>query len=423
MKLTASLRSVCKFAIKWLLLLVGVPLLRALKVRFLVNPECPGSFSRIGHLALEPDCFVKEGLLGRRPSYRGILLLPPGHAANSCLAAYWKQHLRVVRSSFGHRLLARFAQVRSLQYRVDPYLTAIHETATSPELQAAWHGRPPLLTLTAAHRRFGENMLRKLGIPAGAWFVCVHCREGGYDGDDATHRLRNANIENYLPATGTIVNRGGWCIRVGDPTMKPLPSMPGVVDYAHSPQRSDELDVFLFASCRFFLGCASGPCKVALVFGRRTAVVNAALPWLQLGHGPDDLLIPKLLWSRRLGRYLTFAEIALSPLGSARSSTEIETAGVDVHENTPEDIRDLAAEMLDEMEGKICLSPADEERQRRARGLFRAGHYSYGAASRYGLRFLRKYQHLLPTACNRGAHYVTEPRSLETIPAPVASKS
>jgi len=37
---------------------------------------------RIGHLAAESDTFIKEGLLGLRGRYHGVILSPAGDASN-----------------------------------------------------------------------------------------------------------------------------------------------------------------------------------------------------------------------------------------------------------------------------------------------------------------------------------------------------
>ena len=52
------------------------------RVRFLpVMTEC------LGHLAIEPDCFVKEGILGRRRKYRGVIPGAPGAPPDECRSA------------------------------------------------------------------------------------------------------------------------------------------------------------------------------------------------------------------------------------------------------------------------------------------------------------------------------------------------
>lgn len=64
-------------------------------------------------------------------------------------------------------------------------------------------------------------------------------------------------------------------------------------------------------------------------------------------------------------------------------------------DNTPDEVRDLAIEMLDRLDGRLSYDADDEARQARFRALFRPVHYSYGALSRVGGAFLRKHDHLL----------------------------
>jgi putative glycosyltransferase (TIGR04372 family) len=423
-----------KTAVGAIVFRLAVLVCRALRVRFLVNPAFPPAFTRVGHLSAEPDCFIKEGLLGLRPRCIGVLLVPREKAANPCLLDYWRQRLWVVSSPFWVRVLGPLAEVPALRYPTNPYVTAINETATFGAIQSAYAGGPPVLRLTGAHRARGEAELLKLGVPGGAWIVAIHCREGGYDANEPSHRGRNASIEAYFPALAAVVERGGWCVRMGDPTMTPLPPMPGVIDYAHSPIRSDWMDVFLCARARFMLGSASGLCVLGNVFGTPCAVANQCLPALAFPYGATDLFIPKLLRDRATGRLFPFAEIAGGPLGNARFSHCLELARVSVEDNAPEDIRDLALEMLDELDG--TFRETDEDRWLRAasRALLEPGHYTYGAGSRFGRLFLRKHARLFtePAACAPAATPCGTPqcpcirnprwaaRQLCTAPAPAA---
>ncbi|VTR93884.1 Uncharacterized protein OS=Methylocystis sp. (strain SC2) GN=BN69_2093 PE=4 SV=1 [Gemmata massiliana] len=418
---------------------LAVLVCRALRVRFLVNPAFPPAFSRIGHLAAEPDCFVKEGLLGLRPRCVGVLLVPRDDAANPCLLDYWRQQLWVISSPFWVRVFGPLAEIPAFRYPTDPYVTAINDTATFGAIQAAYAGRLPVLKITAAHRVSGESELRKLGVPEGAWFVVVHCREGGYDANEPGARARNVAIETYLPALRAIVERGGWCVRVGDPTMTPLPPISGVIDYAHSPLRSDRMDVFLCARAKFLLGSASGLSVLASVFGTPCALANQSLPAVAFPYGAADLFIPKLLRDLRTGRLLTLAEILGGALGNARFSHCLELAWAETEDNAPEDIRELVLEMLDELDGTFRETDEDRAYRIAYRALLVPGHYTHGAASRFGRRFLRKHRWLLdkPGACapdpNRtGCGTLACPclrnprwaaRQLCTAPAPTAVRS
>jgi putative glycosyltransferase (TIGR04372 family) len=374
-----------------------VLLMRLLRVRFLADWTWQPSWAWLGHLAMEPDCFIKEGRLGLRPRIRGVILVRADRIANRRLLDYWRRYLWVFTSPFWCRVLEPFAAIPSLRWSVDPYVNAINRTGRFAAIQAGWGNLPPLLRLTRSHIRAGEARLHELGIPAGAWFICVHCREGGYDSHFRMHALRNVRIEDYIPALEAIVARGGWCVRLGDPSMKPLPPLRGVIDYVHSPLRCDWMDVFLCARAKFLLGSASGPTAVASVFGVPGALPNLVLPSLAQPFGVSDLLIPKLLWSPSLGRHLTFPEIAASPFANARFTHCYEFTDVQPQDSTPEDVRDLALELLDEIDGRLDETPDDRRLQAAYQALIQPGNYSHGAVSRIGRRFLRKYRHLLET--------------------------
>jgi putative glycosyltransferase (TIGR04372 family) len=192
-----------------------------------------------------------------------------------------------------------------------------------------------------------------------------------------------------------IVKRGGWVVRMGDPTMKKLPHMEHVVDYAHLKIKSDWMDIFLSASCRFFLGSNSGPHYAAAVFGVPGAIANYSPMSISLSYGTNDIGIPKLVWSIRENRYLTFGEVFADPISNYRLDSLFTKAGVKVVENSPEDITGLAMEMFDRIENKASYTGEDEILQESFKSLMNPSHYSYGAISRVGRDFLRKYKHLL----------------------------
>jgi putative glycosyltransferase (TIGR04372 family) len=312
--------------------------------------------------------------------------------ANGHLLDYWKQHMGVV-SGLWATILAPFASHAGLRHEVHRYSVSIDATAAYVGVQNAWRGRPPILALRATDRERGRDCLQSLGVPRDAWFVGVHCRESGYAPNEI-HDYRDADISNYVPAMQEIVRRGGWCVRLGDPTMKPMPRLQGAIDYAHHTVRSAWMDVFLCAEARFVLGSSSGLYQVATIFGVPSAVPNLA-PVSTLSYGTEDVSIPKLLFSEREGRYLTFPEIFASPMANCRFSRIYQESGIRVEENNADDVRALCSEMVDRTNGVAAYTAHDETLQRRYKALFRPGHYSYGTVTRVGRDFLRKYEHLL----------------------------
>ena len=351
---------------------------------------------RIGHLAVEPDTFIKLRALKLRPWYIGVLICPESSGANRCLVDYWSRYLFVIRSPHVAKIAQRLSRFDHLQFNISRYWVAINETAPGVAVQSAWGTRPPLLSINENQLASGRAWLQTLGVPMGAPYVCFHSREEGFSpDDDPLHSFRNSSISNYIESVRYLTARGFWCIRMGDPSMSPLPKMDHVIDYAMSKHRSEALDVFLCASCSFFLGSASGLLLLAGVFGRPCAAANQVPLSTVLVFGSKDIAIPKLLWSEAESRYLTFREVFDSDIANFRFTELYQQHGIRVVENAPEDVLDLALEMLDRIEARFAYSPKDEALQLRFKSLMREGHYSFGGSTRVGRNFLRKYEHLL----------------------------
>ena len=81
-------------------------------------------------------------------------------------------------------------------------------------------------------------------------------------------------MEDYFSSVKAITDAGGIVIRLGDKSMKKLPKMEGVIDYAHSPHKSQSMDIFLAANCRFVIGTTSGLTTVCLGFDTPMVLVN-----------------------------------------------------------------------------------------------------------------------------------------------------
>jgi putative glycosyltransferase (TIGR04372 family) len=220
-------------------------------------------------------------------------------------------------------------------------------------------------------------------------------RTPGYlrEATDSHHRFRNASIETYLPAVERIVARGGWVVRIGDPSTPPLPPMRGVVDYAHSPLRADWMDVFLLGAARFFLCTTSGPWVIAHNFGTPVAMANQ-FPFSERPFSGRDLFIPKLYRERGTDRLLGFAQAMNPPLRHQFWAATFERLGIDVVDNGAEEITELVEEMLARLDGRATYDAEDEALRARFDAL--ATFEAYGVGARLGRAFLRRHRHLLP---------------------------
>ena len=253
----------------------------------------------------------------------------------------------------------------------------------------------PHLSFTPDEECLGRVGLRELGVPDGKPFVCFHARDSAYldsifPGKYMDEDYRDSNIHNCIPAAEELARRGYYAIRMGVIVKEALnTSNPRIIDYASSGSRTDFLDIFLWAHCHFFIGSNTGISSVPVIFRRPCVFVNCvsleyAITWL-LG-----LFIPKKLWLREERRFLTLREILDSGVGRFVYSHEYEQLGIELIENTPEEITALVIEMDQRIEGTWQTTEEDEELQRRFWALFKPRGLNGVILSRIGAEFLRQ---------------------------------
>jgi putative glycosyltransferase (TIGR04372 family) len=363
-----------------------------------LNYRVPNFFiTRIGHLLLEPELVIKAREMGLVPRYKYILLASSNWVANRAALRYLEQHYTVVSLPILVKLMSPFSRHPLTRFDVADYISTKREAKFSSIL-TQWGDRPPLFSLSHEDEVRGQEALRQLGLPEGAWFICVHSRESGYSAyDDHIHDYRNSKIEDYEMAIRYIVSQGGWCIRVGDPSSRQAPELDGLIDYAHHPLRSDWLDLYLCAKARFFLGNSSGALYMSAVFGVPVACANLAPMAAVFPYDERVIGIPKLYRRKAKGGLIPFLEILNSPMGDFRSTQEFIDAGIELVDSTPEEILELTREQLERTAiSQICRVDADSNlRQTQFKSLFRPGHYSYGSSSSIGQAFLERHKELL----------------------------
>jgi len=318
-------------------------------------------FYPIGHLG-RLDHHVKAEILGIVDQRTVILLGAPKEFSNPAYVRYWEKYFSLVTEPRTISLLGpisyRLQQLQSPWRSTDGRRQ--EHAAFAREVQLRWEAarREPLLELSAEHRGRGYERLRDIGVPEGAWFVGLHVRD-----DRDVHNLRNADITTYVRAIEAIAKRGGWVLRMGNPNMPPLPPCPNAVDYAHSAKREDWMDVFLWAEGRFFIGTLSGPQMIPPTFGKPVAITNCG-PIPTITGTKDDILLPKQYRFDREERYLTIAE-RLFNCEHHQSITALRTKGIRVIDNSPEELRDVAVEMMDRLDGRHKDSEQESAMQAR----------------------------------------------------------
>lgn len=356
-----------------------------------------GNFaSVIGHM-VQLDVFVKQQLLAGRPLEELLFLVAHRSSTNEAYTRKWLEHFPRVIGDVTMietlRPVARLLRPVNFQAWRDFDGELRYYYAVSHAVQRRWEheGRGPLLYLSDDERARGRAQLAELGVPEDAWFVPLHVRE---DRRDILLDSRNVDIGTYRQAIDAVVERGGWVIRMGDRSMTPLPPIEGVVDYVFTDAKSDWMDVFLWADCRFTIGTTSGPAGVPQTFGKPVLQTNWLIGYPYWYSG--DIYLPRLFWSEREGRYLSFGEARSSPLGVTLLGSELARHGLRIRANTADELEEAVVEMIEQLEGRLELTPAEEEQRMRLESLPTLwGRPEPPHGARIGRGFLRRHAELL----------------------------
>jgi len=136
-------------------------------------------------------------------------------------------------------------------------------------------GTPPPLIFPQSLEPPMQAALTSLGLRPDRWFAVMHLREMGYQHRQCVSKQRSVNPNDYLPAIKRIIqDHGGQIVRIGDPSMTPLPPMEGLIDLCKIPN-SFPLQAYASARARFFFGTDSGPTQLAGAFKTPVASTNA----------------------------------------------------------------------------------------------------------------------------------------------------
>lgn len=355
--------------------LFGLPLallffliMRTLRPWILIRLN-PLDGSRVGHLAGMVEIYLCERDAGINVPWQRHLDLCyfiGNILANQQLATMWGRQLRI----WPAWLLGPVFRLNRLCRG-----GLIHEVGENTHYDRDVHNlyerMPPHLSFTPEEESRGKAGLRAMGIPDGAEFICLLARDSAYldavlPGKWDYHSYRDVDIKNYILMAEALADSGYFVIRMGSIVRAPINSChPKVIDYAVNGMRSDFMDVYLGGNCMFCISCSAGFDAVPIIFRRPIAYVNMVPIGCLPTYLKDSLGIFKKHWLVSEQRFLSLGEIFRLEVAFCGRASEYEAQGVEVIENTPEEIKSLAIEMIERLRGGWRPGVEDEVLQRR----------------------------------------------------------
>ena len=326
--------------------------------------------SRIGHFAANTELYFCEqdaGINVPKQRYVDLFYMTYRPICNQQLATMWKRALRV----WSFWILFPISWVN----RVIPG-GAVHEIGNNTQHDRDVNnllGRfPPHLKFTPEEEARGEVDMRAMGIPKKAPYVCLIVRDSAYLDTHRSgrnwryHDYRDSDIQNYILAAEELADRGFFVLRMGAKARETMKSdHPRIIDYAMNGMRSDFMDIYLGAKCAFCISVGTGFDAIPYVFRRPVAYVNM-VPLGYLGtFWYQSLCIIKHYVTATENRYLALRDIVNQGAAFWPYTSDYDSNGIKLIENTPEEIRDIAIEMAERLNGTWQPHEDDEVLQRR----------------------------------------------------------
>jgi putative glycosyltransferase (TIGR04372 family) len=357
--------------------------------------------SRIGHLSMDPEMSAAEKEIGiwlpRRPVFDVWYVWCGAYpVANRQMLAMWRRSLRVWPSWLWHRIdgvsrllpggAAHVVPVRKGHPGLPDHLLG--------DAFGAIRRTRPHVAFTDAEVRESHRQLRAAGQDPLARHVCVLVRDPAYQhlvvpGDHSNNDFRDSDVAKFLPAMRWLVEQGIVVYRMGAVVREPLgEGHLGVVDYATNGMRTELLDIWLSATCEFFVSTATGLDSVAHLF-RRTRVFADLGQLIGLNLSFDTLSIPKLLRSESDGRLLTLRESVAAGALTFVDTVDLTRRGLGLRANTPEEIAAVVREAYERRTGTWVPRSDEDDLQRRLLAALPESMKVGGVIGRVGYEFLR----------------------------------
>jgi putative glycosyltransferase (TIGR04372 family) len=321
--------------------------------------------SRIGHFAGNVELYLCERDAGiNKPSQRHIdIFYFSDSISNQQLALMWKRIIKI----WPNWIIKSFDIVNNFIPGGALHVVGNNEMHDQ-DVHSLIERFPCHLIFSDKENKRGEKELLAMGIPKGAQFICLNVRDSAYlHGPGwAYHNYRDSDINNYVLAANYLAEQGYFVIRMGAKVHSAMNvAHPRIIDYATNGMRNDFMDIYIGSKCVFCISTSTGWDAIPFIFRKPIAYVNLmpigslfAIRWVYLAITKHHIL-------RRENRELSMSEIFNSGVAFCGTSFGYESKDLLLIENTPEEIKELAVEMLERLNGSWETHEDDLEMQQR----------------------------------------------------------
>ena len=266
---------------------------------------------RIGHFVADSFQLINLSKQGKLKFYPLIWFEEP--AANEYWSTFVKRNLSIKQWT---KLLYHW-NIKIPGGKVHLFSHFLDEVGSARDWQGNLENSTFRLSFTEKENKEGKKWLSSRGWKEGRPFVCVIVRDAAYletseltEGFDwSYHDYRNSKIQDYLPALEWLTEQDVLVLRMGKTMEKPLlHDNKMIIDYAFLDEKSDFLDVWLFANCDLCITTGTGVDMISDVFRKPLLFLNC-LPLSYIFSWSYCFHYPKNLYWKKTGKILTLKEL------------------------------------------------------------------------------------------------------------------
>jgi putative glycosyltransferase (TIGR04372 family) len=312
---------------------------------------------RIGHFAADVELYLLEKKEFHKSEITFFYFVRP--VCNYALAEMWKREINILPSIIMRPL--------DLIIRSVPFLNFLIAKSANfdRDVYNLLDKYPSQIKFTKSEIERGISKLLEFGLNQNSSFVCLIVRDSAYLSNtnisDQSNEYRNSKIENYLTACNELTKLGYYVFRMGSiVTTKITTDNPMIIDYANNGMRSDFMDIFLGANCKFCISNGTGFDAIPNIFRKHIVFVNYSPLEYVFSSSQRYLTIFKYVFSVSQNRCLKFYEILNNGFGLYLSTSEFNLSNLKLIENSADEIRDVVFEMHHQYSDNLILYPFDK---------------------------------------------------------------
>jgi putative glycosyltransferase (TIGR04372 family) len=359
---------------------------------FKVNPW------RIGHLLVDIEIARLNAIhASKTKKHFVIYYFPERRAANEYVIQMWNRALPTARGSLGWTIYELASLLANKKLTVSP---------TNRDTQGLTIQYPTNWKFADNEIEDGHEFLRSVGCYDNK-FVCLFVRDSAYletirtDKSFSYYKNRNSDISTYLQAAEALTELGYTVFRMGHYVKDSLVSANAkIIDYASNGMRTEFLDVFLGATCKFCISTGAGFDNIPQLFRRPVLYANVVGFVDDLIYSPL-LFYPKIYRDTRTQKLLSFNEIVERGIENEVHAPEIEASGTMIEDLRPHEITEAVKEMAARFEGRFTHSRETKTRNIQvisflsARSKLQSQSYSGEVRGEFASCFLSRYPNFL----------------------------